>query len=137
MVDPLGVVYPLDPCQLFRVHISLGLDELRQACLQPAYPAHPAHQGWGAAQALRSPLCHAESGYSLHAAVCIDGTDRAGLEHLCPYVARPPLAQGRLQLQGDGKVIWHLRRPWRDGTQAFVFDPLTFFGRLAALVPHP
>ena len=29
------------------------------------------------------------------------------------------------------------RRPWRDGTRAFVFDPLTFLERLVALVPHP
>lgn len=32
---------------------------------------------------------------------------------------------------------WSLRRPWRDGTRAFVFDPLTFLERLVALVPHP
>jgi len=40
-------------------------------------------------------------------------------------------------LREDGKVIWNLRRPWRDGTRGFVFDPLTLIGRLAALVPHP
>ena len=39
-------------------------------------------------------------------------------------------------LREDGKVLWNLRRPWRDGTRGFVFDPLTFIGRLAALVPH-
>ena len=88
-------------------------------------------------RALRSPLCHTEASFSLHAAVRIDGTDRGALEHLCRYVTRPPLAQGRLQLREDGKVIWQLRRPWRDGTQAFVLDPLTFLERLAALVPHP
>lgn len=52
-------------------------------------------------------------------------------------VARPALAQGRLEVRGDGKVKWSLRRPWRDGTRAFVFDPLTFLERLVALVPHP
>ncbi len=35
------------------------------------------------------------------------------------------------------KVVWELRHPWRDGTTHFVFDPLTFLARLAALVPHP
>ncbi|MBJ03047.1 MAG: IS91 family transposase, partial [Planctomycetes bacterium] len=30
-----------------------------------------------------------------------------------------------------------LRRPWRDGTTHFIFDPLTFIERLAALVPRP
>ena len=34
-------------------------------------------------------------------------------------------------------MLWHLRRPWRDGTQGFALDPLTFLERLAALVPHP
>ena len=49
----------------------------------------------------------------------------------------PTLARGRLEVRGDGRVKWSLRRPWRDGTRAFVFDPLTFLERLAALVPHP
>jgi hypothetical protein len=39
-------------------------------------------------------------------------------------------------LREDGKVIWNLRKPWRDGTRSFVFDPLAkciadgAFGRL-------
>ena len=40
-------------------------------------------------------------------------------------------------LRDDGKVIWSLRKPWRDGTRAFVFDPLVFIERLVALIPHP
>jgi hypothetical protein len=80
----------------------------------------------------------AESGgYSLHAATCVPAADREALEHLCRYVARPPLAQGRLLLRDDGKVIWNLRKPWRDGTRGFVLDPLVFIERLVALIPHP
>ena len=30
-----------------------------------------------------------------------------------------------------------MRRPWRDGTTHVLLDPLTFIGRLAALVPPP
>jgi len=34
-------------------------------------------------------------------------------------------------------VIYHLRRPFSDGTRAVRFDPLTFLDKLAALVPPP
>ena len=37
----------------------------------------------------------------------------------------------------EGKVVYTLRRPWRDGTTHIVFDPLTFIERLAALVSRP
>ena len=62
---------------------------------------------------------------------------RDALEHLLRYMARPALCQGRLMLREDGKVIWNLRKPWRDGTRSFVFDPLVFLERLVALIPHP
>ena len=43
-------------------------------------------------------LCFASRGFSLHAARRIAGPDRRGLERLCRYVARPPLASGRLRI---------------------------------------
>ena len=52
-------------------------------------------------------------------------------------VARPPIATERLSLAANGQVVYRLRRRWRDGTEAVVFDPLTFLERLAALVPRP
>ena len=64
-------------------------------------------------------------------------SERERLEHLCRYVARPPLSTERLSLAPDGKVVYRLRRHWRDGTAAVAFDPLTFIERLAALVPRP
>jgi hypothetical protein len=59
------------------------------------------------------------------------------LEHLCRYITRPPLATQRLALAPNGRVIYGLKRHWRDGTSAVSFDPLTFIERLAALVPPP
>jgi hypothetical protein len=59
------------------------------------------------------------------------------LEHLCRYIARQPIATQRLALAPDGRVIYGLKRHWRDGTSAVSFDPLTFIERLAALVPSP
>lgn len=84
----------------------------------------------------RGALVASSEGYSLHAATRIEADDRDALERLLRYMARPPLAQGRLMLREDGKVLWDLRRPWKDGTRGFVFDPMTFIARLAALVPH-
>ena len=52
-------------------------------------------------------------------------------------MTRPPLSTKRLSLNEQGKVVHELRVPFRDGTTHFVFDPLTFIERLAALVPPP
>jgi len=82
-------------------------------------------------------LCHESHGFSLHARTRVERHDRDQLEKLCRYVARPALSQARLTVRGDGKVLWELRKPWRDGTRAFVFDPLTFLERLVAIMPHP
>ncbi|MBK7644621.1 MAG: transposase [Planctomycetes bacterium] len=74
---------------------------------------------------------------SLHAKVRIEAQDREGLERLCRYIARPPIKVERLSLAPDGRVIYGLRRHWRDGTSAIAFEPLDFIARLAALVPRP
>lgn len=53
---------------------------------------------------------------------------RKKLERLCRYVARPPLALERLSRDGDGLVVHELKRPFRDGTTEFPFEPLDFLG---------
>jgi len=82
-------------------------------------------------------LCCDLDGFSLHAKILVEADERERLEHLCRYIARPPLSSERLSLAPDGRVIYHLRRHWRDGTAAIAFEPLTFIERLAALVPRP
>jgi putative transposase len=69
--------------------------------------------------------------------VWVSANDRAGLERLCRYVLRPPFAQERLRLRGDGRVAVKLKMPWRDGTTELVFEPLEFLGKLAAITPRP
>jgi putative transposase len=76
-------------------------------------------------------------GFDLHAAVAVPAGDRNRLEHLCRYVLRPPLAQERLELTGDGKVLLRLRRAWHDGTRAIRFEPTEFLEKLAAMIPKP
>jgi hypothetical protein len=63
--------------------------------------------------------------------------DRGRLERLCRYALRPPIAQERLSLTGDGSVLLQLRHPWADGTTHVLFDPVEFLERLAALTPRP
>ncbi len=86
---------------------------------------------------LPGSLCFAHGGFSLHAQVLVPQGQRERLEHLCRYVARPAIATERLSLARNGRVIYRLRRHWRDGTSSVSFDPLTFIERLAALVPRP
>ena len=81
--------------------------------------------------------CARLDGYSLHADVRIPAHDRTRLEHLCRYIARPPLALDRLHELPDGRILYQLRRPWSDGTTSILFEPMDFMARLAALVPHP
>ena len=83
------------------------------------------------------PRCASCDGYSLHAGVAIGARDRKGLERLCRYIARPPLAKSRLETREDGTVVIRLKQPWADGTGAIQLSRLELMERLAALVPPP
>jgi hypothetical protein len=76
-------------------------------------------------------------GVNVHAKVVVDGRDRAQLERLCRYIARPPLSVERLSRTADGRVRLDFKRAWRDGTDAVLLWPLDFISRLCALVPPP
>jgi hypothetical protein len=76
-------------------------------------------------------------GFDLHANVWVSGSDRAGLEHLCRYILRPPFAQERLRLRSDGRIALELKTAWHDGTRELVFEPLELLERLAAMTPRP
>ena len=81
--------------------------------------------------------CATCDGYTLHAGVAIGAHNRDGLERLCRYIARPPLAKTRLHRRPDGLVTLDLKRPWSDGTTSLVFTPIGLLERLLALVPPP
>lgn len=76
-------------------------------------------------------------GVNVHAEVVVDGRDRARLERVLRYMARPPLATERLELRSDGHVVYRFKKTWRDGTSAVVLSPEDFIARLCALVPPP
>ena len=81
--------------------------------------------------------CVSIAGFSLHANVCIPAHDRMRLERLCRYAGRPPVAAGRLSLLPDGRLLYRLKRRWRDGTSHMIFEPLELVEKLAALVQSP
>ncbi len=82
-------------------------------------------------------LCADFGGFSLHAAARVPAGEvhRPRLERLARYACRSPLAKDRLLQTRSGQVVYKFRRPWRNGAEAVVMDPLTFLSRLAALVP--
>ena len=77
------------------------------------------------------------AGFSLHAQVKIAGTDRAALERLCRYGARPAFAQARLSWTDDGRVSYRLKRPWPDGRAELVLEPQAMLRRLCGIIPPP
>jgi len=77
------------------------------------------------------------NGYSLHANTRIRKNDRKGLEKLCRYVARPPIATERLKERNDKKLTYKLKRPFSDGTTHILFDPVELIEKIVALIPPP
>jgi hypothetical protein len=85
------------------------------------------------------PLCAKVGGFSLHAARTVEPHDRAGLERLCRYGLRAPFATDRFTLDPDGRVRYHLPKPWPgpNGKTELVLEPVALLRRLAALIPAP
>jgi hypothetical protein len=52
-------------------------------------------------------------------------------------MCRPPVALERLKLLSDGRLLYRLKKHWRDGTSHIIFEPSEMMERLAALVPAP
>jgi hypothetical protein len=84
-------------------------------------------------------------GFSLHAGVLIEAEDRAALERLLRYCARPALASERLEVlgqgadteRGDERIRYTLPKPTPDGQTSLTLTPLELLDRLAALIPPP
>jgi len=72
---------------------------------------------------LLGKLCAQVEGYNLQAATRLAANDRGGLERMCRYLARPPIATDRLSRREDGRLELRLKRVWRDGTRGFSFTP--------------
>jgi hypothetical protein len=84
------------------------------------------------------------SGFSVDAGVLIEAHDRAALERLLRYCARPPFAMDRLRKEGAALVYRCAKQhsePGADKRGAKVDElhlkPLELIARIAALVPPP
>jgi hypothetical protein len=100
------------------------------------------------------------AGFNVHAGLVVDGRDRKRLERICRYAGRPPIAQERLERLDDGRLRCgrhnavderccarlaslgslppaRMKKPWRDGTTALVFEPLDLVARICAMIPPP
>lgn len=86
---------------------------------------------------LKGPQCASSTGFSLHAAVYCAPWEREKLEKLCRYIARPAIAEDRLQMSPSGEIILKLKTKYSDGTSHLLFSGLEFVEKLAALVPPP
>jgi Putative transposase/Transposase zinc-binding domain len=84
----------------------------------------------------RKRRCCFIDGFSLHADVTTAADDRAGLERLCRYGLRPPIALARLSVDDEGRVHYRLERPFGAQTE-LVLEPVEFIRRLALLLPPP
>ena len=71
-------------------------------------------------------------GFSLDASVRIEGPDRAGLERLLRYCARPPFALERLEQTSHDELIYRFDKPQPDGRTQLRLTPLELLDRLAA-----
>jgi hypothetical protein len=85
--------------------------------------------------AFESPRAAMVSGFSVHANIAVEARDRMRLERLLRYAARPAVSTDRLSELPDGRLHYRLKRPWRDGTTAVVFERQDFIAKLAALAP--
>jgi hypothetical protein len=68
-------------------------------------------------------------GFSLDGSVRIEAEDRAGLERLLRYCARPPFALERLEPFGDDRLVYYLPKPRPDGQSVLVLTPKTLYSR--------
>ena len=73
-----------------------------------------------------------QDGFSLHADTAVHGHDRQGLERLCRYGARGPVAESRLRRLDDGRYEYSPKK----GT-AFILTAEALVRRLVALLPPP
>jgi hypothetical protein len=89
-------------------------------------------------------LAYQHSGFSVDAGVLIEAHDRAALERLLRYCARPPFAMDRLRKEGAALVYRCAKQHSEPGsdkrgakTDELHLTPLELIERIAALVPPP
>ena len=137
---------PVPPSIIF--HQASGVDEAAVAQVQATLRRRilRAFVGRGLLDSCDAKvmLGYQHSGFSVDAGVCIEAHDRAALERLLRYCARPPFALDRLRKAGAALVYRCAKQysePSSDKRGARVDElhltPLELIDRIAALVPPP
>ncbi len=122
-------------CSHYRTWQGLLLQSL---CI-PAIHGGQMHESGHSGEAAREMASWGRnSGFSLDASVRIETKDRAGLERLLRYCARPVFASQRLSWAREGeKLLYQLPKPRADGQSVLELTPVELLERLAALIPPP
>lgn len=123
-----------------RVEGTLGRLDLDLAPDDDAFTALQAQEA-GRRMRFPDPFRHTRrsallDGFSLHAGTHVHANDREGLERLCRYAMRPPLALDRLSAGEEGRLVYRMKRP-RSGALYLLLTPDELLARLATLVPPP
>ncbi len=77
------------------------------------------------------------SGFSVDAEVRIEANDRAGLECLLRYCARPAFALERLREIDAEPLVYESVKPGPGGSVSLMLTPMELLDRLTALIPPP
>ena len=144
--DVIADVQPTPPSVIF--HPASEIDETVVAQVQATLRRRilRAFVGRGLLQSCdaKDMLAYQHSGFSVDTGVCIEAHDRAALERLLRYCARPPFAMERLRKEGAALVYRCAKQrsePSSDRRGAKVNElnltPLELIDRIAALVPPP
>jgi hypothetical protein len=85
--------------------------------------------------------CYSINGFTLHANRYVGGQERDKLEKLISYCARGAFSNERLSLfdpdNPNGDLVYELKTPWSDGTQAILLSPEELIEKVVALIPPP
>ena len=126
-------------------HPASGIDETAVAQVQADLRRRilRAFLGRGLLESVdaKEMLTYKHSGFSVEAGVCIEAHDRAALERLLRYCARPPFAMDRLRKEGSALVYrcakQHSELAAGGKVAELVLTPPELIERIAALVPPP
>lgn len=86
---------------------------------------------------ITSSRCAELDGYSLHANTAIKKDRRDRLYAQISYMCRPALSTERLEQLPTGELVYHFKKPWRDGTHSILLTPLELIEKIVSLIPPP
>lgn len=85
---------------------------------------------------LEKMLSYENSGFSLDASVKIQAWDKAGLERLIKYCARPPFKSENIRFNGPW-INYRLPKPCHTGKTFIQLEPVEFIERISHFIPYP